>query len=253
MSLEADKREIMAALARRRGAAVGLKDPEAAWADISKAVASAREALDRFEQRARRDPSGSSRQDQIEKLAASLAAARVMLTKVKDDPYLVEPIAWATGVESADERWLDVDWDGVEEELSLAAKYLGRLQDWAERGRDEAASAVVKHRIPSPQARALDSLAYSLALVFADQTGNLPGVSKSDIATPFEEFLTAVAVSAGFMGDDAEGSRSPVKQAIRRLDAKRNQEFHIDRLEPKPDGQSSVAEVFKAYLDQLGE
>lgn len=65
-----------------------------------------------------------------------------------------------------------------------------------------------------------DALIYALGLIYAHQTGNLPGFTNSETETRFERFASAVMAGSGI-----RLTRNLVKTAIRRLAPKENTAF----------------------------
>jgi hypothetical protein len=80
------------------------------------------------------------------------------------------------------------------------------------------------------QKRWADEMVKSLGLVYADQTGSLPGFTNSENETRFERFARAVMAADGEIL-----SRNLIKAAIRRLNAKANPEFRhaLDQMRAK--------------------
>lgn len=235
MTLDDHKEDIMAALATRRGRTMSLRDAEAAWTAIGNAVVTANGAFREFEVHKGRDASGSRRRNQLQSLVDKLTPAHKTLRTVQGNAYLAEPFGWAVGFPSAEnDDGLDVDWGAVDEDLIQAVAYLDWLLDWVKQARDEAASSVFPHRPPSSKALALCRLAYDLGLIFDDQTGVKPAVSNG-VDTPFENFMVAVTKVTDFGAGDSGENRDAIKRVIRRLDAKKNLDFQLDLMQPKPD------------------
>ena len=69
----------------------------------------------------------------------------------------------------------------------------------------------------------LDEYIYQLSLIYAHQTGALPGFTNSESETRFERFAFAIPVPA-----ELKITRNLIKAGIRRLDAKRNPQFASD-------------------------
>lgn len=232
MSLDDHKEAIMAALATRRGRTTSLRDAEAAWTEIGKAVETANKAIKEFKTHASGDASGGRRRDQLESLVDMLTTAHKTLHSVQGDPYLAEPFGWAAGEpigENDDGHY--VDWDDVDEDLIHAVEYLGRLLTWAKQAQDGAVGSVIANRPPSPQTLVLSRLAFRLATIFAYQTDKIPGWSNGT-PTPFENFMFAVTKATDFGDRNSEVARDAIKEAIRRLDAKRNRNSILAAIRP---------------------
>jgi hypothetical protein len=86
---------------------------------------------------------------------------------------------------------------------------------------------------PDRKAR-LDRYIYDLGLIYAHQTGAMPGFTNSESETRFERFVAAIPMAAEW-----KVTRNLIKACIRRIDAKRNPEFARD-LENK--GRENAAE-----------
>jgi hypothetical protein len=69
----------------------------------------------------------------------------------------------------------------------------------------------------------LDEYIYQLSLIYAHQTGTMPGFTNSESETRFERFAFAIPVPA-----ELKVTRNLIKAGIRRLDAKRNPQFASD-------------------------
>src|SRR5665213_1445695 len=69
----------------------------------------------------------------------------------------------------------------------------------------------------------LDEYIYQLSLIYAHQTGALPGFTNSESETRFERFAFAIPVPA-----ELKITRNLIKAGIRRLDAKRTPQFASD-------------------------
>ena len=99
----------------------------------------------------------------------------------------------------------------------------GALQNEGEvwRSIESAVAAIRPHdERKRDQKRWADEMVKSLGLIYADQTGLLPGFTNSENETRFERFARAVMA-----GDGEVLSRNLIKAAIRRLNAKANLEF----------------------------
>lgn len=80
----------------------------------------------------------------------------------------------------------------------------------------------------------LDRYIYDLGLIYAHQTGAMPGFTNSESETRFERFVAAIPMDAEW-----KVTRNLIKACIRRIDAKRNPQFARD-LENK--GRENAAE-----------
>ena len=85
------------------------------------------------------------------------------------------------------------------------------------------AGAADPHQADKDQKERLDQYIYALSLIYAHQTGAMPGFTNGENETRFERFVYAIPVPAGL-----RLTRNLVKAAIRRLDAKRNPRFAKD-------------------------
>ncbi len=79
----------------------------------------------------------------------------------------------------------------------------------------------------------IERYVYELCLIYAHQTGAMPGFTNSESETRFERFAHAIPVPA-----ELKLTRNFLKACIRRVDAKRNPQFARD-LESRG-GQSAV-------------
>jgi hypothetical protein len=75
----------------------------------------------------------------------------------------------------------------------------------------------------SPSSAVVETLVYSLALIYADQTGSLPGFSNSDNETRFERFAVSVVKRVV-----PTATRSQLKYAVRKIDPKHSARFMDD-------------------------
>jgi hypothetical protein len=89
----------------------------------------------------------------------------------------------------------------------------------------------------------VETLVYSLALIYADQTGSLPGFSNSDNETRFERFAVSVAKRVV-----PTATRSQLKYAIKKIDAKHSAQFKNDLGKV-----ASGLEVFQSFTGQTEE
>ena len=80
----------------------------------------------------------------------------------------------------------------------------------------------------------IERYVYELCLIYAHQTGAMPGFTNSESETRFERFANAIPVPA-----ELKLTRNYLKACIRRVDAKRNPQFARD-LEER--GGKSAAE-----------
>ena len=80
----------------------------------------------------------------------------------------------------------------------------------------------------------IEQYVYELCLIYAHQTGAMPGFTNSESETRFERFAHSIPVPA-----ELKLTRNYLKACIRRVDAKRNPQFARD-LETR--GGQSAAE-----------
>jgi hypothetical protein len=80
----------------------------------------------------------------------------------------------------------------------------------------------------------IERYVYELCLIYAHQTGAMPGFTNSESETRFERFANSIPVPA-----ELKLTRNYLKACIRRVDAKRNPQFARD-LEER--GGKSAAE-----------
>jgi hypothetical protein len=85
------------------------------------------------------------------------------------------------------------------------------------------ALAIVPNRDGADRKARLDEYIYQLSLIYAHQTGAMPGFTNSESETHFERFAFAIPVPA-----ELKITRNLIKAAIRRLDAKHNLRFGND-------------------------
>jgi hypothetical protein len=69
----------------------------------------------------------------------------------------------------------------------------------------------------------LDEYIYQLGLIYAHQTGAMPGFTNSESETRFERFAYAIPIPA-----ELKVTRNLIKAGIRRLDVKHNPRFAND-------------------------
>ncbi len=69
----------------------------------------------------------------------------------------------------------------------------------------------------------IERYVYELCLIYADQTGAMPGFTNSESETRFERFAHSIPVPA-----ELKLTRNFLKACIRRVDAKRNPQFASD-------------------------
>jgi len=74
-----------------------------------------------------------------------------------------------------------------------------------------------------PRSAAIETLVYSLALIYADQTGLMPSFSNSDNETLFERFAASVVKRVV-----PTATRSQLKYAVRKIDPKHSERFRSD-------------------------
>ena len=75
----------------------------------------------------------------------------------------------------------------------------------------------------APHSAAIETLVYSLALIYAAQTSSMPGFSNSDNETLFERFAASVVKRVV-----PTATRSQLKYAIRKIDPKHSERFKFD-------------------------
>ncbi len=75
---------------------------------------------------------------------------------------------------------------------------------------------------PERKAR-LDRYIYDLGLIYAHQTGAMPGFTNSESETRFERFAATVPLAA-----ELKVTRNLIKACIHRIDAKHNPQFARD-------------------------
>ena len=110
-----------------------------------------------------------------------------------------------------------------------------RDEDAAWRAVERIASTVADDTEPSADRKfRIDRYVYGLGLLYAYQTGAMPGFTNSESETRFERFVAAIPLAAEW-----KVTRNLIKACIRRIDAKRNPEFARD-LENK--GRENAAE-----------
>lgn len=85
------------------------------------------------------------------------------------------------------------------------------------------ARAADPNHLDKEQKERLDQYVYALSLLYTHQTCAMPGFTNGENETRFERFIHAIPAPAGL-----RVTRNLVKAAIRRLDAKRNQQFARD-------------------------
>jgi len=69
----------------------------------------------------------------------------------------------------------------------------------------------------------IERYVYELCLIYADQTGAMPGFTNSESETRFERFAHSIPIPA-----ELKLTRNFLKACIRRVDAKRNPQFARD-------------------------
>lgn len=97
-----------------------------------------------------------------------------------------------------------------------------RDEEAAWRAIERAASAVAEGQDGDRKVR-IEQYVYELCLIYAHQTGAMPGFTNSESETRFERFANAIPVPA-----DLRLTRNYLKACIRRVDAKRNPQFARD-------------------------
>lgn len=89
---------------------------------------------------------------------------------------------------------------------------------------ERAVSGVSESAAPNTDRKArIERYVYELCLIYADQTGAMPGFTNSESETRFERFAHSIPVPA-----ELKLTRNFLKACIRRVDAKRNPQFARD-------------------------
>jgi hypothetical protein len=210
--------DIIRALRLRDGEQIKLRHEAEAWAAIEWAVASALQRAEWHTAISIRDKTGVSRRDLYVRLRKSLGTALKDVHRLAGDAYLLEPL-----------RWSREELDPATDVADLAGR-MAAVEAWTADALVEASGSVSQGQPLSPEALTLSDVTYSLALVYRDQTGDLPGHSKG-YETPFERFVVAVAQAIPLeVGDSSEtGRASKVSSAVARF---HKQTLKVARAEP---------------------
>jgi len=128
-----------------------------------------------------------------------------------------------------------MDLDKHRDEILKALRGRAELRDEAAAWRAiaRAVLAVADGQDGDRKAR-IEQYVYELCLIYAHQTGAMPGFTNSESETRFERFAHSIPVPA-----ELKLTRNYLKACIRRVDAKRNPQFARD-LETR--GGQSAAE-----------
>jgi hypothetical protein len=128
-----------------------------------------------------------------------------------------------------------MDLDKHRDEILKALRGRAELRDEAAAWRAiaRAVLAVADGQDGNRKAR-IEQYVYELCLIYAHQTGAMPGFTNSESETRFERFAHSIPVPA-----ELKLTRNYLKACIRRVDAKRNPQFARD-LETR--GGQSAAE-----------
>ena len=128
-----------------------------------------------------------------------------------------------------------MDLDKHRDEILKALRGRAELRDEAAAWRaiERAVLAVADGQDGDRKAR-IEQYVYELCLIYAHQTGAMPGFTNSESETRFERFAHSIPVPA-----ELKLTRNYLKACIRRVDAKRNPQFARD-LETR--GGQSAAE-----------
>ena len=98
-----------------------------------------------------------------------------------------------------------------------------RDEQAAWRAIERAASTVADSTQDAGRKARIEHYVYELCLIYAHQTGAMPGFTNSESETRFERFANSIPVPA-----DLKLTRNYLKACIRRVDAKRNPQFARD-------------------------
>ena len=98
-----------------------------------------------------------------------------------------------------------------------------RDEDTAWRDIERAVSIVADDAHSADRKTRIERYIYELCLIYAHQTGAMPGFTNSESETRFERFANSIPVPA-----DLKLTRNFLKACIRRVDAKRNPQFVRD-------------------------
>jgi hypothetical protein len=95
--------------------------------------------------------------------------------------------------------------------------------DTAWRDIERAVSAITDDAPSADRKSRIEHYVYELCLIYAHQTGAMPGFTNSESETRFERFANSIPVPA-----ELKLTRNFLKACIRRIDAKRNPQFARD-------------------------
>ena len=117
-----------------------------------------------------------------------------------------------------------MDLDKHRDEILTALRGRAALRDEAAAWRAiaRAVLAVADGQDGDRKAR-IEQYVYELCLIYAHQTGAMPGFTNSESETRFERFANSIPVPA-----ELKLTRNYLKACIRRVDAKRNPQFARD-------------------------
>ncbi|MBN9544596.1 MAG: hypothetical protein J0I19_03925 [Alphaproteobacteria bacterium] len=117
-----------------------------------------------------------------------------------------------------------MDLDKHRDEILKALRGRTELRDESAAWRtiERAVLAVADGQDGDRKAR-IEQYVYELCLIYAHQTGAMPGFTNSESETRFERFAHSIPVPA-----DLKLTRNYLKACIRRVDAKRNPQFARD-------------------------
>ena len=117
-----------------------------------------------------------------------------------------------------------MDLDKHRDEILKALRGRAELRDEAAAWRAiaRAVLAVADGQDGDRKAR-IEQYVYELCLIYAHQTGAMPGFTNSESETRFERFANSIPVPA-----ELKLTRNYLKACIRRVDAKRNPQFARD-------------------------
>jgi len=119
---------------------------------------------------------------------------------------------------------LDKHRDEILKALRTGKRTKLRDEDAAWRAIERAASAVADGAGQDGDRKArIEQYVYELCLIYAHQTGAMPGFTNSESETRFERFANSIPVPA-----ELKLTRNFLKACIRRVDAKRNPQFARD-------------------------
>jgi len=125
---------------------------------------------------------------------------------------------------------LDKHRDEILKALRIGKRTKLRDEDAAWQAIEHAVSGILNRAGQETDRKArIERYVYELCLIYADQTGAMPGFTNSESETRFERFAHSIPVPA-----ELKLTRNYLKACIRRIDAKRNPQFARD-LESRGD------------------